>query len=249
MSATVANEPVQQAAWNPEDPSWASNGKSLSWRTLFITTFCLLLSFSTWFMVSAIVVKLQSIGFKLEKSELFWLTATPGIAAGTLRIVHTFLIPIFGTRKTVSIATLLLIIPCLGWYYAIQNPATPYPVLLALAFIAGLGGGNFSSFMPSTSLFFPKRMLGTALGIQAGIGNFGVSVAQFVIPWIIGFSLLGSALGFFADQRCLWPTEDDLAPECSHCVVALRGDRSRCRLALAQERPCKGYFPRANRHL
>ena len=66
---------------------------------------------------------------------------------------------------------------------------------MTLAFFAGLGGGNFSSFMPSTSLFFPKRLQGTALAIQAGIGNFGVSVVQFVTPWIIGFALAGSLLG------------------------------------------------------
>jgi NNP family nitrate/nitrite transporter-like MFS transporter len=65
-------------------------------------------------------------------------------------------------------------------------------VLLGLAFLAGLGGGNFSSFMPSTSLFFPKRRQGTALGIQAGIGNFGVSLVQFLTPWVIGFGLVGS---------------------------------------------------------
>jgi MFS transporter, NNP family, nitrate/nitrite transporter len=64
---------------------------------------------------------------------------------------------------------------------------------MLLAFLAGLGGGNFSSFMPSTSLFFPKRLQGTALAIQAGIGNFGVSIVQFVTPWIIGVTLLGGA--------------------------------------------------------
>ena len=65
---------------------------------------------------------------------------------------------------------------------------------MLLAFLAGMGGGDFSSYMPSTSLFFPKRLQGTALGIQAGVGNFGVSLAQFVTPWIIGFALFG-ALG------------------------------------------------------
>jgi NNP family nitrate/nitrite transporter-like MFS transporter len=67
--------------------------------------------------------------------------------------------------------------------------------LLTLAFLAGLGGGNFSSFMPSTSLFFPKRLQGTALAIQAGIGNFGVSVVQFLTPWMIGFAMFGALAG------------------------------------------------------
>jgi MFS transporter, NNP family, nitrate/nitrite transporter len=182
--------------WEPEDEAfWEGGGKALAWRTLWITTANLIMAFIVWFMVSAIVVRLPAVGFPLTTGQLFWLAAMPGLAAGSLRIIHTFLVPIYGTRHVVSISTLLLLIPALGWFLAVQNPATPYWVLMTLAFLAGLGGGNFSSFMPSTSLFFPKRLQGTALGIQAGIGNFGVSVVQFVTPWIIGFALFGSLAG------------------------------------------------------
>jgi NNP family nitrate/nitrite transporter-like MFS transporter len=186
-----------RADWQPNEPDfWESTARPIAWKTLWITTFCLILSFSTWFMVSAIVVKLTGIGFKFDKSQLFWLNAMPGLAAGTLRIIHTFLIPILGTRTTVTVSTLLLAIPAVGWGIAVSNPNTSYATFMVLAFLAGLGGGNFSSFMPSTSLFFPKRLQGTALGIQAGIGNFGVSVAQFLIPVVIGISLAGSAQTF-----------------------------------------------------
>lgn len=182
--------------WKPEEPEFMQRtGNRIAWSTLWITTYCLILSFATWFMVSAILVRLQGIGFKLDAGQLFWLAAMPGLAAGTLRIIHTFLIPTFGSRHTIAISTLLLVLPCLGWGWAVQNPNTPFSVLMLLAFLAGLGGGNFSSFMPSTSLFFPKRQQGTALGIQAGIGNFGVSVAQFLVPWIIGLSALAFAFG------------------------------------------------------
>jgi NNP family nitrate/nitrite transporter-like MFS transporter len=182
--------------WAPEDEAfWNGRGKAIAWRTLIITTFNLTLAFITWFVVSALVVRLPAIGFQLTTGQLFWLAAMPGLAAGTLRIGHTFLTPMFGTRNVVSVATISLLIPAIGWFYAVQDPATPYWVLMGLAFLAGLGGGNFSSFMPSTSLFFPKRLAGTALAIQAGIGNFGVSVVQFVTPWIIGIMLAGGALG------------------------------------------------------
>lgn len=181
--------------WEPEDETfWESKGKRIAWRTLSITTANLMMAFIVWFVVSAIVVKLDDVGFDLTTTQLFWLTAMPGLAAGTLRIIHTFLIPIYGTRKVVSISTALLLLPLIGWFFAVQNTGTPYWVLLALAFLAGLGGGNFSSFMPSTSLFFPKRLQGTSLGIQAGLGNLGVSIVQFVTPWVIGFALLGSSL-------------------------------------------------------
>jgi len=181
--------------WTPEDPTfWEAKGKALAWRTLWITTYSLMLSFIVWFMVSAIVVKLPGIGFKFSTTQLFWLTAMPGLAGGTLRIAWTFLPPILGTRHLVTLSTALLLIPVLGWAYAIGNPATPYGLLLVLAFLAGVGGGNFSGFMPSTSYFFPKKLQGTALGIQAGIGNFGVSVVQFLTPWVVGFALFAAGL-------------------------------------------------------
>lgn len=179
-------------SWNPEDPAtWDSRR---AWRTLSVTTFSLTLAFITWFLVSALAPVLNSIGFTLTASQLYWLAAMPGLAGGFLRLLWMFLPPIMGTRKLVWLSTLLLLIPLIGWGIAVQNPNTSFGVLLLLAALAGIGGGVFSGFMPSTSYFFPKAKQGTALGIQAGVGNFGVSVVQFVTPWIVGFSMIG-ALG------------------------------------------------------
>lgn len=182
--------------WEPETHDfWNQIGRRIAWRTLIITTFTLTLSFATWFMMSAIVVRLPQIGFQFDTMQLFWLAAMPGLAGGTLRVLHTFLIPIFGTRHVITIATILKLIPCIGIGLAVMNPSTPFWLFMVLAFSAGFGGGDFSSYMPSTSIFFPKRLQGTALGIQAGIGNFGVSLAQFLTPWIIGFAAFGSVVG------------------------------------------------------
>ena len=179
--------------WDPNDPS--SYDSKVAWRTLNITTYNLTLAFVTWYLVSAFAVRLPGVGFDLSTSQLFWLTAMPGLAAGILRMIWTFLPPVVGTRRLVTFSTLLLLIPLIGWGLAVQDPSTPFSVLLVLAFLAGIGGGNFSGFMPSTSYFFPKAKQGTALGIQAGIGNFGVSLVQFLAPWVIGFAMLGSLLG------------------------------------------------------
>lgn len=176
-------------AWDPEnEETW---DKALAWRTLSITTFTLTLAFASWFIASALAPRLFSLGFDLTQSQLYWLTAVPGLSAGLLRLVWMVLPPILGTRKLVALTTLLLIIPLLGWGAAVQDPETPYAWLLTLSFLSGIGGGAFSGFMPSTSYFFPRRMQGTALGLQAGIGNFGVSLVQFVTPWIIGFAMVG----------------------------------------------------------
>jgi MFS transporter, NNP family, nitrate/nitrite transporter len=193
--------------WDPEDErAWEQGASKVAWRSLWVTTFALVLAFAVWFMVSALVVRLPNAGFDLSTEQLFWLAAMPGLAAGTLRIVHTFLIPVFGSRHTVSVSTLLLLVPIVGWFFAVQNPQTPFPLLLLLAFLAGLGGGNFSSFMPSTSLFFPRRLQGTALAVQAGIGNFGVSLVQFLTPVLIGTAVFGTAVG--ASQTLTTPAGD-----------------------------------------
>jgi NNP family nitrate/nitrite transporter-like MFS transporter len=175
--------------WDPET-DWDSKR---AWRTLWVTTFDLTLAFATWFLVSAIAPKLNSIGFDLSKGQLYWLAAMPGLAGGTLRLIWTFLPPILGTRKLVTMSTALLVLPLIGWSMAVQNPETPFAILLFLGALSGLGGGAFSGFMPSTSYFFPRAKQGTALGIQAGIGNFGVSLVQFITPWIIGFAVIGGS--------------------------------------------------------
>ncbi|HZX48994.1 MAG TPA: MFS transporter [Nitrospirota bacterium] len=181
--------------WEPEDPQfWKSEGSGRAWGTLAVTTFSLMASFATWFVMSAVVVRLPNIGFKFDTMQLFWLAAMPGLSGGAMRTIHAFLIPIFGTRTVVTIATFIKIFPMVWLGFAVQNPETPYMHFLIISFLCGFGGGDFSSYMPSTSVFFPKRLQGTAMGLQAGIGNLGVSLVQFVTPWIIGFSLLG-ALG------------------------------------------------------
>ncbi|AND64888.1 MFS transporter [Flavobacterium covae] len=179
--------------WEPEDIKfWEQTGNKIAWKTLTITTISLILSFASWFMMSVIVVKLPGLGFSFNKDQLFWLAAIPGIAAGILRIIHTFILPIFGTRHVVAFATFIKLIPVLGIGLAVMNTNTPFWVFMVLAFTTGFGGGDFSSYMPSTNMFFPKRLKGTALGIQAGIGNFGVSLAQFVTPLVLSVGLYGT---------------------------------------------------------
>ena len=180
--------------WDPEnEQAWDSH---LAWRTLWVTTFALTLAFSTWFLASALAPILTNLGFVLSKGQLYWLTAMPGLAGGSMRLLWMFLPPILGTRKLVTLTTALLLLPLIGWSLAIMDNTTPYWVLMSLAFLAGIGGGAFSGFMPSTSYFFPKRLQGTALGLQAGIGNFGVSLVQFLTPWVVGFGLIGASQTF-----------------------------------------------------
>ena len=175
--------------WNPEEPeNWSSK---IAWTTLTITTYSMILAFCVWFLPSAIAPKLNEIGFHLSAGQLYWLAAMPGLSCGLIRLVYMFLPPIVGTRKLVGWSSLLYILPMAGWFFAVQDSTTGYGVLLGLAFACGIGGGSFSGYMPSTGYFFPKRLSGTALGIQAGVGNLGMSIIQLLSPWLMGFGLLG----------------------------------------------------------
>lgn len=175
-------------SWDPEnEETW---DRRLAWQTLWITTFSLTMCFVAWFLPSAIVPKLNAIGYSFTQQQLYWLAAVPGLSGGLMRLVWMVLPPIMGTRKMVAATTLLLFFPVLGWGVRSMSPTAPYWELLVLALLAGIGGGAFSGFMPSTSYFFPRKMQGTALGLQAGIGNFGVSLVQLLTPWLIGLGFL-----------------------------------------------------------
>ena len=182
--------------WQPEDKEfWLSKGRAIARRNLWISVPALLLAFAIWQVWSVTVVKLPLIGFKFSSNELFWLAALPALSGATLRMCYSFVIPIFGGRKWTTISTASLLIPALGLGYAVQNPNTSYSTLFVLALLCGFGGGNFSSSMSNISLFFPKAEKGQAMGINAGLGNLGVSAVQIAVPLAITTCLFGTLGG------------------------------------------------------
>ena len=182
--------------WEPENPGfWQQEGKAIANRNLWISIPALLLAFSIWVLWSILVVNLPNVGFNYSQNQLFWLAALPSLSGATLRVFYSFMVPIFGGRKWTAISTASLLIPAVGIGFAVQNPNTSYTTMLALALLCGFGGGNFSSSMANISFFFPKAAKGTALGLNAGIGNLGVSVMQFVVPLVITAGVFGSLGG------------------------------------------------------
>jgi MFS transporter, NNP family, nitrate/nitrite transporter len=142
-----------------------------------------------------VVAQLPLIGFAYTTDQLFWLAALPGLSGATLRIFYSFMVPIFGGRLWTTLSTASLLIPAFGIGYAVQNPDTPYVIFLVLALMCGFGGGNFASSMSNISFFFPKAQKGNALALNAGLGNLGVSVMQFIVPIVITTSVFGSLGG------------------------------------------------------
>ena len=181
--------------WDPEDPGfWEAEGRDIANRNLWISIPSLSLAFAVWMLWSVVVVNLPSAGFAFSTRELFWLSALPALCGATLRIFYSFMVPIFGGRRWTAISTASLLLPTLGMGFAVRDPSTTYSTFVILALLCGLGGGNFASSMANINFFFPREQKGTALGLNAGLGNLGVSLAQFVVPMVITAGLFG-ALG------------------------------------------------------
>jgi NNP family nitrate/nitrite transporter-like MFS transporter len=190
--------------WNPEDKQfWDSQGKRTASRNLWISIPALLLAFAVWMVWSVVVVNLPNIGFRFNTNQLFWLAAVPGLSGATLRIFYSFMVPIFGGRLWTTLSTASLAIPAFWMGLAVQDPNTSYVTFLVIALLCGFGGGNFASSMANISFFYPKSQQGTALGMNAGLGNLGVSVVQFVVPLVITVGVFG-ALGGEAQT---WSTD------------------------------------------
>ncbi|WP_333793001.1 nitrate/nitrite transporter [Hyphomicrobium sp.] len=178
--------------WRPEDAEfWEKTGRAIARRNLWLSIPSLLLSFAVWMVWSVVVAKLPAVGFQYTTDQLFWLAAVPGLSGATLRIFYSFMVPVFGGRLWTTLATWSLIFPALGIGMAVQHPETPYWILLMLALLCGFGGGNFASSMSNISFFFPKSEKGNALAMNAGLGNLGVSVAQFLVPLAITVGVFG----------------------------------------------------------
>lgn len=178
--------------WNPEDESfWEKEGKRIASRNLWISIPSLLCGFAVWLYWGIITVQMLNLGFPFEPAQLFTLSAIAGLTGATLRIPSTFFIRIVGGRNTIVFTTALLMIPAIGTGIVLQNPDTPLWQFQVLAFLSGIGGGNFSSSMSNISFFFPKRMQGYSLGMNAGLGNFGVTTMQIIIPLVMTFGLFG----------------------------------------------------------
>ncbi len=172
--------------WNPEDEKfWKKEGKKHATRNLWISTPSLMLAFIVWQIWSVVAVRLNDVGFHFTDEQLFTLAAIPGLVGATLRFIYTFAVGAIGGKNWTIISTAILAIPAIGIGFAVQNPHTSFNTMLILAALCGLGGGNFSSSSANISFFFPKKEKGTALGINGGLGNAGVSVVQFVTPLII----------------------------------------------------------------
>lgn len=195
--------------WRPEEPEfWAETGQQVARRNLVWSIFAEHLGFSVWLIWSVSSAFLLSVGFSYTPQQLFVLVALPNLVGSLLRLPYTLAVPKFGGRNWTMMSAALLLVPTLGFAYAVQNPDTPFWVFCIIAATAGLGGGNFASSMANINFFYPSAKKGAALGLNAAGGNLGVSLIQFFLPVIVGgagiFGLIKASDGGIHLERAAW---------------------------------------------
>lgn len=172
--------------WNPEDRAqWESVGRRLAGRNLRWSIFAEFLGFVVWQLWSIVVVSLPAAGFAFDTAQTFWLISIPSLVGATLRFPYSFMVPKFGGRNWTIVSAALLLFPAIGLALCVGNPETPFALMLFVAALAGVGGGNFASSMSNITYFYPQREKGWALGINAAGGNLGAAAAQLVVPVVI----------------------------------------------------------------
>ncbi|ORM68393.1 nitrate/nitrite transporter [Pantoea wallisii] len=204
MSQKKTSQPSLLREWSPEDAQfWQQTGQKIARRNLWISVSALLLAFCVWMLFSAIAVNLNRVGFTFTVDQLFLLTALPSLSGALFRVPYSFIVPVLGGRLWTVISTAILVVPCLWLGFAVQDPTTPYAVFITIALLCGLAGANFASSMGNISLFFPKRQQGSALGINGGLGNLGVSVMQLLAPLVIAVPFVTGGVTL-PDGSTLW---------------------------------------------
>src|SRR5436305_6102774 len=182
--------PTWISDWNPEDATyWKTKGSAIARRNLIWSIVAEHIGFSVWLIWSIVATKLPAAGFPFSTDELFQLVALPGLIGSLMRFPYTFAVTTFGGRNWTIFSAAVLFIPTLGLTYFVGRPETPFWLMLLVAATAGLGGGNFASSMANISFFYPDRMKGWALGLNAAGGNIGVSSVQLLTPILMGTGL------------------------------------------------------------
>lgn len=174
---------------------WETQGKHIANRNLWISIPNLLCGFAVWLMWGIITVQMLNVGFPFQQADLFTLTAIAGLTGATLRIPASFMIRLAGGRNTIFLTSALLIIPAALTGFLLQSKESPLWMFQLAAFLSGVGGGNFACSMSNISTFFPKSQQGLALGLNAGLGNFGVTTSQILIPAVMTMGVFGAIAG------------------------------------------------------
>ena len=171
--------------WDPESTGqWTGGGRRIARRNLWLSVFSEHIGFSIWSLWSVFVLFLTP-KYGISKvatdaaAQKFLLTTMPTALGAGVRIPYTLAVTRFGGRNWTIVSALALLVPALSAAIWLK-PGVSFTALLVMAALAGVGGGNFASSMTNINAFFPQRLKGAALGVNAGGGNVGVATVQLV---------------------------------------------------------------------
>ncbi|NLU81956.1 nitrate/nitrite transporter [Rhodococcus sp. HNM0569] len=183
--------------WDPEDvEAWEAGGKDVAKRNLIWSVVAEHVGFSIWSIWSVMVLFMPTDVYGIDAGGKFFLVAVPTLVGSLLRIPYTVATARFGGRNWTVFSAIALLVPTILTLVLMLNPGASYATFLVVAAFAGVGGGNFASSMTNINAFYPQRLKGWALGLNAGGGNIGVPVIQIVgllviatvgntDPWIV----------------------------------------------------------------
>ncbi|NNH69645.1 NarK/NasA family nitrate transporter [Nocardia uniformis] len=185
--------------WDAEDvAAWEAGGKNIAKRNLIWSVFAEHVGFSVWSIWSVMVLFMPTETFGIDPAGKFFLVAVPTLVGAIMRIPYTVATAKFGGRNWTIFSALALLVPTMLTLYFVNQPGTSYTTFLIVAAFAGLGGGNFSSSMANINVFYPQRLKGWALGLNAGGGNIGVPVIQ-----LLGLAVIATLGPDYASVICL----------------------------------------------
>jgi len=191
MTATTTEQSLSDRAlldaWNPEDEElWAAGARRIARRNLVLSILSEHIGFSVWSLWSVLVLFLGP-AYHVDAAGKFLLTSVPTLVGSVLRLPYSFAVTRFGGRNWTVFSALILLVPCALAAFLVK-PGVSYSTLLVLAAITGVGGGNFASSMTNINAFYPDRLKGWALGLNAGGGNIGVAAVQLVGLAVLAWS-------------------------------------------------------------
>lgn len=169
------------AEWNPEDTAaWRAGNDKIARRNLLCTVAGDHAAFSIWSLWSVMTLFMPASVYGFTASDKLLLGAVATLVGGCARIPYTLGIAKYGGRNWTVFSALVLLIPTGGTIVLLANPGLPLWPYVVCAALTGLGGGNYAASLANVNAFYPQRLKGWALALNAGGGNLGVAVIQLV---------------------------------------------------------------------
>ncbi|OMC55994.1 MFS transporter [Mycobacterium sp. IS-836] len=167
--------------WDPEDTAaWEAGDNKIARRNLLCTMAGDHAAFSIWSLWSVMALFMPASVYGFSAGDKLLLGAVATLVGGCARIPYTLGIASFGGRNWTTFSAFVLLIPTVGTIVLLANPGLPLWPYVVCAALTGLGGGNYAASLANVNAFYPQRLKGAALAINAGVGNLGVAVIQLV---------------------------------------------------------------------